>query len=73
MTLKTLNAFYNANAGFKKDTSRTTTAGKTKALNIVDTFLDYGDFIAKNKAPISLGALLIIGGIYFLKTKNLLQ
>ena len=27
-----VNAFYNANAGFGKDTSKTTTEGKTKAL-----------------------------------------
>jgi predicted chitinase len=71
-TKTAVNAFYNANAGFRKDTSRTTTKGKTKALNIVDTFLAYGDFIDKNKTPIGLGALLIIGGIYFLKSKNLL-
>jgi putative chitinase len=72
-TKTAVNAFYNANAGFGKDTSRVNTEGKTKALNIVDTFLGYADFVDKNKAPISLGALLIIGGIYYLKTKNLLQ
>jgi len=72
-TKTAVNAFYNANAGFGKDTSRVKTEGKTKALNIVDTFLGYADFVDKNKAPISLGALLIIGGIYYLKTKNLLQ
>lgn len=71
-TKTAVNAFYNANAGFGKDTSRTTTEGKTKALSIVDTFLGYGDFIDKNKTPIGLGALLIIGGIYFLKSKNLI-
>jgi putative chitinase len=68
-----VNAFYNANAGYGKDTSKVVTKGKTKALNIVDTFLGYGDFIDKNKTPIGVGALLILAGVYYLKTKNLLQ
>lgn len=68
-----VNAFYNANAGYGKDTSKVVTKGKTKALNIVDTFLGYGDFVDKNKTPIGVGALLIIAGLYYMKTKNLLQ
>ena len=34
-----VNAFYNANAGFQKDTSNVTTAGKTQALKKVNSFL----------------------------------
>jgi predicted chitinase len=38
-TILAVNAFYNANAGFGKDTSKVITQGKTKALSLVDTFL----------------------------------
>jgi putative chitinase len=38
-TTLAVNAFYNANAGFGKDTSKLITQGKTKALSLVDTFL----------------------------------
>jgi predicted chitinase len=53
-----VNAFYNANAGFGKDTSNITTAGKTKALNKVDSFLD------NVKTGVKIGLpLLLIGGL----------
>jgi putative chitinase len=55
-----VNAFYNANAGFGKDTSNITTPGKTKALNKVDSFLD----IIKTGTKITL-PLILIGGILF--------
>ena len=38
-TTLAVNVFYNANAGFGKDTSKVITQGKTKALSLVDTFL----------------------------------
>lgn len=63
-----VNAFYNSNAGFKKDTSNITTAGKTKALSKVDSFLDFIPNGAKKGAVITL-PLLIIGALafYYLK------
>lgn len=39
-SITAVNAFYNANAGFKNDTSKTVTAGKTKALKKVNSFLN---------------------------------
>ena len=70
-TTTAVNAFYNANAGFGKDTSKTTTEGKTRALNVVDSFLKYAD---ENKGKIGVGALLLIaGGIYYAYTKNLIR
>lgn len=53
-----VNAFYNANAGFGKDTSNITTAGKTKALSKVDSFLDGVTSGAKKTLP-----FLIIGAV----------
>ena len=53
-----VNAFYNANAGFKKDTSNVTTAGKTKALKKVSSFLD---ITPATGAAIGLPVLLITG------------
>lgn len=55
-----VNAFYNANAGFGKDTSNITAPGKTQALNKVDSFLDN----LKTGARIGL-PLLLLGGILF--------
>ncbi len=53
-----VNAFYNANAGFKKDTSNVTTAGKTKALKKVNSFLD---ITPATGAVIGLPLLLVTG------------
>jgi predicted chitinase len=39
-TTNAVNAFYNINAGLKKDTSKATTEGKTKALKKVNSFLN---------------------------------
>jgi predicted chitinase len=63
-----VNAFYNSNAGFKKDTSNITTAGKTKALKKVSSFLDNIPDVAKKGAMITL-PLLFIGALafYYLK------
>ena len=66
-TKTAVNAFYNANAGYGKDTSKSVTRGKTKALSVVDSFLKYGDFISENKT-LSLGVVLLLaGGEYFIK------
>jgi putative chitinase len=68
-TKNAVNAFYNANAGFGKDTSRTNYEGKTRALNIVDSFLEY---VSANKSPIGLGVFLVIlGGGYLIKNQLL--
>jgi putative chitinase len=68
-TKNAVNAFYNANAGFGKDTSRTNYEGKTRALNIVDSFLEY---VSANKSPIGLGVFLVlVGGGYFIKNQLL--
>lgn len=56
-----VNAFYNANAGFGKDTSKTITEGKTKALKKVNTFI--------NPAIISL-PLIFIGALIFYYLKK---
>jgi predicted chitinase len=64
-----VNAFYNANAGFGKDTSNITAEGKTRALNVVDSFLKYA---SANKAPIGLGVFLVIlGAGYYFKNQLL--
>lgn len=56
-----VNAFYNANAGFDKDTSKQTTTGKTKALSTVDTLLEYTKkFLKAPATKIGAGTLLII-------------
>lgn len=54
-----VNAFYNANAGFGKDTSNIVAEGKTRALNVVDSFLKYAK---EYKTPIGLGILLLLAG-----------
>lgn len=64
-----VNAFYNANAGFGKDTSNVTTQGKTKALSKVDSFLNIVD---ANKGKIGVGLLLLVAtGVYFIKNSPL--
>ena len=64
-----VNAFYNANAGFGKDTSNIIAEGKTRALNVVDSFLKYA---SANKAPIGLGVFLVlVGGGYLIKNQLL--
>ena len=64
-TTTAVNAFYNANAGYGKDTSNITTTGKTKALNSVDTFLK------ELGKPIITIPLLLIGACiaFYLYTK----
>ena len=70
-TTTAVNVFYNANAGFGKDTSKTTTEGKTRALSVVDSFLKYA---TENKGTIGVTALLLIAGIgYYAYTKNLIR
>ena len=56
-----VNAFYNANAGFGKDTSNVTTAGKTKALNKVDSFLDN----VKTGVKITLPLLFVASVLFY--------
>lgn len=58
-TKTAVNAFYNANAGFGKDTSNVTTPGKTKALKKVDSFFN---ITPATGLAISL-PLLLIGGL----------
>jgi predicted chitinase len=58
-----VNAFYNANAGFGKDTSKTITEGKTKALKKVNSFLTPGAGLIISLPLIFIGALIF----YYLK------
>ena len=58
-----VNAFYNANAGFGKDTSKAITEGKTKALNKVNSFLTPGTGLIISIPLIFIGALIF----YYLK------
>lgn len=53
-----VNAFYNANAGFGKDTSKAITKGKTKALKKVSSFLTAEKGIIISLPIILLSALL---------------
>jgi len=53
-----VNAFYNANAGFGKDTSKSITKGKTKALKKVSSFLTAEKGIIISMPIILIGALL---------------
>lgn len=55
-----VNAFYNANAGFGKDTSKTITEGKTKALKKVNSFIN----ITPAKGLISVTLIFISALIY---------
>jgi len=72
-TKTSVNAFYNANAGFGKDTSNITAQGKTQALNKVDGFLDVlGKVVSENKGKIGAGLLLLLAsGVYFIKNQPL--
>jgi len=56
-----VNAFYNANAGFGKDTSKAITEGKTKALKKVNSFINPG--LILSIPLIFIGALIF----YYLK------
>jgi predicted chitinase len=58
-----VNAFYNANAGFGKDTSKAITEGKTKALKKVNSFLTPGTGLIISLPLIFIGALIF----YYLK------
>jgi predicted chitinase len=58
-----VNAFYNANAGFGKDTSKAITEGKTKALKKVNSFLTPGAGLIISLPLIFIGALIF----YYLK------
>jgi len=60
------NAFYNINAGLKKDTSKTITKGKTKALNKVNSFLN----ITPAKGLIISLPLFFIGALIFYYIKK---
>jgi predicted chitinase len=58
-----VNAFYNANAGFRKDTSKIVTTGKTKALKKVSSFLNPTTGLIISLPLIFIGALIF----YYLK------
>jgi len=58
-----VNAFYNANAGFGKDTSKAITEGKTKALKKVSSFINPATGLIISLPIIFIGALLF----YYLK------
>lgn len=67
-----VNAFYNANAGFGKDTSNVTTVGKTTALKAVDgLYKKTTDFLKSGAGKVvSIGTIFLIGAaLYFLNTK----
>lgn len=65
-TTTAVNAFYNANAGFGKDTSKITTTGKTKALKKVSSFMD----IIPAKGLIISLPLIFIGALIFYYLKK---
>jgi predicted chitinase len=58
-----VNAFYNANAGFGKDTSKSITEGKTKALKKVNSFINPATGLIISLPLIFIGALIF----YYLK------
>jgi predicted chitinase len=58
-----VNAFYNANAGFGKDTSKAITEGKTKALKKVSSFINPATGLIISLPIIFIGALIF----YYLK------
>lgn len=70
-TKTAVNAFYNANAGFGKDTSTQTTTGKTKALNTVNSlYSTVTRFLNTTGGKIaSVGTLLLVGGLIYLYNK----
>lgn len=71
-TTTAVNAFYNANAGFGKDTSRTNTQGKTEALGAVkDLYKKTISFLNTDGGKVvSFGTVLLIGAaLYFLNSK----
>jgi putative chitinase len=53
-----VNAFYNANAGFGKDTSKDVTEGKTKALKKVNSFINPATGLIISLPIIFIGALI---------------
>lgn len=66
-----VNAFYNANAGFGKDTSEVTTSGKTKALASVNSlFTSVTKFLNSTGGKITgIATLMVIGGILYFYSK----
>lgn len=58
-----VNAFYNANAGFGKDTSKAITEGKSKALKKVNSFINPATGLILSLPLIFIGALIF----YYLK------
>lgn len=59
-TTTAVNAFYNANAGFGKDTSHETTTGKTQALDRVKALYNATmDFFKSPQGKITAGAVLV--------------
>lgn len=66
---------------YKEQVQAIKNAGYATGTNYVSAVLkivsgitdDIADFTVKNKTPIGVGALLIIAGLYYMKTKNLLQ
>lgn len=68
-TSNAVNAFYNANAGFGKDTSQTTTSGKTEALKKVSSIYKITtDYLSTpgGKVNAGLGILALLAGILLL-------
>ncbi len=69
-TTTAVQAFYNANAGFGKDTRDTTTSGKTEALSSVDKlYTSVTSFLSTGEGKLlSFSTLVLIGlGIYLIK------
>ena len=66
---------------YKEQVQAIKNAGYATGTNYVSAVLkivsgitdDIALFTVKNKTPIGVGALLIIAGLYYMKTKNLLQ
>lgn len=67
-TKTAVNAFYNANAGFGKDTSTISTSGKTEALKAVASlYTQTTKFLNTNTGKISSVAILLaLGTIFYL-------
>lgn len=68
-TKTAVNAFYNANAGLDKDTSKQTTTGKTKALSNVDQFYTFTTKFLKDPTVQKGAGGLVILALAFLLYK----
>lgn len=70
-TKKAVNAFYNANAGFGKDTSNITTQGKTAALSKVQSLYQttIKFFNSTEGKIVSTAGIILLAGILYLALK----